>query len=69
MKACSLIGIAIEARKIGQKTRSWEADYCNQTKALVISLVKDVLESEDMNTQFSHFSDKLVEMLTENQVK
>jgi hypothetical protein len=68
-KGPSLIGIAIEARKNGQKTRILEADYCNQTKALVISLIKDVLESEDMNTQFLQFGDKLVEMLRENQAE
>ncbi|HSV49197.1 MAG TPA: hypothetical protein VLH35_02690 [Candidatus Acidoferrales bacterium] len=68
-KGPSLVGIAIEARKIGQRTRPWEADYCNQTKALVISLIKDVLESEEMNTQFLQFGDKLVEMLGKNEIK
>jgi hypothetical protein len=36
-----------------------EDNYCNQIKALVISLVKDVLESEDMNIQFLQFGDKI----------
>ncbi len=68
-KCPSLIGIAIEARKIGQKTRPWEAVYCDKTTALVISLIKDVLESEEMNTQFLQFGDKLVEMIGENKIK
>jgi hypothetical protein len=68
-KGPSLIGIVIEARKFGQRTRPWEAQYCNQTKALVISLVKDVLESEEMNTQFLQFGGKLVEILGENEIK
>jgi hypothetical protein len=35
-------------------TRPFEAVYCNETKATIVSLIKDVLESEQMKEQYNN---------------
>ena len=49
-----LVGIVNEAKMMGQSTRPFEAVYRNETKATVISLIKDILESEQMKKQYNN---------------
>jgi hypothetical protein len=49
-----LIGIATEAKMAGQPTRPFEAVYLNETKATVISLIKDILESQQMKDLYNN---------------
>lgn len=55
-KSSCLIGIVITATKYGKHTCPNEGKYLNETKALVISLIKDVLETEEMQRQSSNIS-------------
>jgi S1-C subfamily serine protease len=49
-----LIGIVTQAKMKGQPTRPSEVQYCNETKAIIVSLIKDILESEQMKEQYNH---------------
>ena len=54
-----LIGVVTEATMFGKPTRPAESEYRNETKALVASLVKDILESEEMKQQFDSWMEGL----------
>lgn len=49
-----LIGIVTDATVYGKSTRPAEGEYRSKTKALVIWLIKDVLESKEMKKQFDN---------------
>ncbi len=50
----SLIGIVIRARMFGRLTHPEEIEYLNETKALIASLMKDILEMEEMRKQYEN---------------
>jgi hypothetical protein len=49
-----LVSIVTEARMFGKHTRPAEAAYCNETRALIVSLVKDILETVEMKKQYNN---------------
>jgi len=49
-----LIGIVVEAKTYGKRTRTEEFKYLNETKALPISLTKDIFETEEMRKQYEN---------------
>ncbi len=49
-----LITIITEAKMLGKHTRPSEAEYLNETKSIIVSLVKDILESQEMKEQFKN---------------
>jgi len=50
----SLVGVVIEAKTFGKPSRPDEFEYLNETKALLISLTKDILETEEMRKQYEN---------------
>jgi hypothetical protein len=51
-----IIGVVVTARKYRKSTRSTKTTYLNRTKALHVSLVKDILDLEEMQKQSSNIS-------------
>jgi hypothetical protein len=49
-----LIGIVVEAKIFGKPMRPEESEYLNETKALPISLTKDIFETEEMRKQYEN---------------
>ena len=49
-----LVGIVHESKMKGQPTRPFESVYSNKTEATLISLIKDILESEQMEKQYNN---------------
>jgi hypothetical protein len=49
-----LIGIIVEAKIFGKPTRPEEFEYLNETKALLVSLTKDIFETEEMRKQYEN---------------
>ena len=49
-----LIGIVVEARMFGRRARPEEVEYLNETKAVTISLIKDILEAGEMKKQYDN---------------
>jgi len=49
-----LVGIVTEARIFAKPTRPEEAKYLNETKALNVSLMRDILEAEEMKRQYEN---------------
>jgi len=47
-----LVGVVTKENVFGQQTRPTEAKYLNKTTALIASLIKDILESEQMKEQY-----------------
>jgi hypothetical protein len=50
-----LIGVTIEVKAFGKRTRPGGAAFLNKTKALPISLVKDILDSQEMKEMIRPF--------------
>jgi len=59
-KSPFLVSVVTTAIMFGRPTRPMEAEYCNKTKSLAVSHLKDILESGEMKEQFDRFGDKLV---------
>ncbi len=57
-----LIGVVTTAVMFGISTRPMEAVYCNKTKSLPVSLLRDIFESDEMKTLFSRFGDKIIQL-------
>jgi hypothetical protein len=58
-KSPCLVGVVIEARMKGNHTRTAKAEYLNVTTALVASLIKDIMETEEMKKQIDEFIGKI----------
>jgi len=48
------VGKQLASKTFGKPSRPDEFEYLNETKALLISLTKDILETEEMRKQYEN---------------